>query len=170
MRRISLDRGMLAKTGLTVGLLACLPGLAGLGPALFIVNESPSLPKGFYLRRPGVTPHRDSVVVVAQPASVKAYLQGLGMPPETALIKRVAAVGGEAVCRRQAEVVTPMRSVSALLRDRRGYELPVWSGCRILDEDEVFLLGDTPFSFDSRYFGPVRRSQLAGVYGALVTW
>lgn len=92
------------------------------------------------------------------------------MPPEVLLIKRVAAVGGEAVCRRQAEVATPMRSVPVLEQDGRGHALPVWSACRRLAKDEVFLLGDTPSSFDSRYFGPVRRSRLSGVYRELMTW
>lgn len=170
MRRVHLVGGMLVKVSLTAVTLASAMLVAGKGSALLVVNESASLPKGVYLRRPGAEIGRGSVVVLAQPPEVKAYLRGLGMPPEVLLIKRVAATGGERVCRRQADVATPMRSVAALGRDGRGYELPAWTGCRLLAADEVFLLGDTAASFDSRYFGPVRRSQLSGVYRELVTW
>ena len=52
----------------------------------------------------------------------------------------------------------------------RGAALPAWRECRILAPDEVFLLGDTPGSFDSRYFGPVRRSDVVGVYREVLTW
>lgn len=30
--------------------------------------------------------------------------------------------------------------------------------------DEVFLMGDTPDSFDSRYFGPVNTADIEGVW------
>ena len=55
-------------------------------------------------------------------------------------------------------------------RDRAGLPLPEWSGCRRLDTGELFLLGDTETSFDSRYFGPVRVEQLQGVYREGVRW
>ena len=54
--------------------------------------------------------------------------------------------------------------------DRTGAALPVWRGCRRLAPDERFLLGDTPGSFDSRYFGPVRTRDLEGVFRETLTW
>jgi type IV secretory pathway protease TraF len=99
---------------------------------------------------------------VAALAAERAYL-----PPGVPLIKRVAAVAGDHVCAIGSAVVLHTETVIRRLdADAAGRPLPHWSGCRRLDEDEVFLLmADAPDSFDSRYFGPV---PLASVMGRLV--
>lgn len=159
-----------AAAGVVVILLGSVAPLARETPALVLINESPSLPKGLYLRRPGASPVSGAIVAASQPAAARSYLGALGAPAAMLLIKRVAAVEGDAVCRRGAWVATPGRTVEALARDRRGVALPVWSGCRRLQEGELFLLGDTASSFDSRYFGPVRRPEVEGVYREVLTW
>lgn len=138
-------------------------------PAPALINESPSLPRGLYLRI-GAAIELGAVVAVPQPAAVRPYLKRLGVPGDVVLLKRVAAVGGEPVCAVGGAVRTPGRRASALERDRQGAILPAWRECRMLAPDEVFLLGDTPGSFDSRYFGPVRRSDVVGVYREILTW
>lgn len=55
-------------------------------------------------------------------------------------------------------------------RDRRGASLPAWRGCRTLAADELLLLGDTATSFDGRYFGPVRRAEVEGIYREVLQW
>jgi type IV secretory pathway protease TraF len=92
------------------------------------------------------------------------------MPASVPLLKRIAAVGGDQVCRTSDALQWANRSALALPRDRRGWALPSWSGCRRLAGDELLVMGDTPTSFDSRYFGPVRRSSLAGVYVEALRW
>lgn len=159
-----------AVLGVTVFMMTCVGLILDHVPALALVNESPSLPKGVYVRQPGGTAERNAIVAVPQPRAIQPYLSGLGIPAEVLLIKRVAAVGGDVVCRHDGEVTTPDRVVRALTRDRRGVALPAWSGCRRLAPDELFLLGDTASSFDSRYFGPVRRDQIEGVYREGLTW
>ena len=64
----------------------------------------------------------------------------------------------------------PMRTVRIHARDRTGVALPAWRGCRRLAPDERLLLGDTPASLDSRYFGPVRIAQIEGFYRETLTW
>lgn len=59
-------------------------------------------------------------------------------------------------------MILPVRA-----RDGRGEPLPVWRGCRALGPAELFLLGDSPDSFDSRAFGPVDRSSVIGVFAAV---
>lgn len=159
-----------AVLGVAVFMMTCVGLILVHVPAVALVNESPSLPKGVYVRQPGGTPDRDAIVAVPQPKIIQPYLSRLGMPAEVLLIKRVAAVGGEVVCRHEGEVTTPHRRVRALSRDRRGVALPTWAGCRRLASDELFLLGDTASSFDSRYFGPVRRDEVEGVYREGLTW
>jgi len=36
--------------------------------------------------------------------------------------------------------------------------MPSWQGCVTLADDQFFLIGDHPDSFDSRYLGPVHRA------------
>jgi len=49
--------------------------------------------------------------------------------------------------------------------------LPQWSACRTLKTQELFLLSSySPFSFDSRYFGPVKRAAVIGQAIPLWTW
>jgi len=150
--------------------LASVATAANRLPSVVLVNESPSLPKGVYARVPGGQIARGATVAIPQLAGSRAYLGSLGMPARVLLLKRVAAVGGERVCGRNRTVETPHRRVAARTQDRRGVQLPAWQECRVLRTDEIFLLGDTPGSFDSRYFGPVFRSEVTGVYREIVTW
>ena len=139
-------------------------------PALALINESPSLPKGVYVRTAAAEISRGEVVAIRQPAVVRPYLARQGMPPEVRLIKRVAATGGDAVCSDGRWMIAPLSTVRIHERDRNGAHLPAWRGCRRLAADERLLLGDTPSSLDSRYFGPVTTAQIEGVYRETLTW
>jgi conjugative transfer signal peptidase TraF len=153
--------------------LAALGGLAGfarVAPSVALINESPSLPRGLYVRQPQADVTRGRIVAVPQPAPARPYLASLGMPGEVALIKRVAAVGGDRVCVAGGRVWTPDGDRPVRRRDRRGAALPTWEECRRLAAHEIFLLGDTAGSFDSRYFGPVDRAVVIGAYREMVTW
>jgi len=144
--------------------------LAPEGPAMALINESPSVPRGVYVRAGGAAVARGDMVALPQPAGVRGYLAGLGMPPDVRLLKRVAAVEHDPVCRTGDRLIVAGRSVAVRSRDGRGTPLPGWRGCRRLSAGEVFLLGDTSGSFDSRYFGPVRVSDLDGVFREFLTW
>lgn len=167
----------IAKLRLSVpGAVAVAAGLTGLSliahvmPPLALLNETPSLPKGIYLRSFDQTPRRGAVIAVQPPPVARRYLASLGMPASVPLLKRIAAVGGEQVCRTGEGLRWSGRMAMARPRDRRGSPLPAWAGCRRLGADELLVMGDTPTSFDSRYFGPVRRSSLAGVYVEALRW
>ncbi|PZO03156.1 MAG: conjugal transfer protein [Alphaproteobacteria bacterium] len=153
-----------------VTLLAGIALAAQRVPALALINESPSLPLGVYTRTVKSEPARGDVVALSQPPSTRPYLRGLGMPSDVKLLKRVAAVGGDRVCETAGKVATPLREVPVMARDRRGVAVPAWRECRVLRADELFVLGDTPGSFDSRYFGPIHRAQVDGVYRETLTW
>ncbi|NBW09131.1 MAG: S26 family signal peptidase [Caulobacteraceae bacterium] len=159
-----------ALTALALAAAVTRAGEALAGEPWALVNESPSLPRGLYARAPGAAPVRGAVVAVPQPPAARAYLGALGMPAEVLLIKRVAASPGQSVCRQGAVVVAHGRTAAVLERDRYGRRLPGWGGCRRLGPNELFLLGDTPTSFDSRYFGPVDRRDIVGVYRGVATW
>jgi signal peptidase I len=137
-----------------------------------IINETISMTKGAYVRT-GNLDRLEVGDIVAMPmnASAKAYLgDRLGYPEDTMLIKRIAGLSGDTICRERATVTIERKSVQASFKDTMGNDLPSWSGCRTLLVGEVFLLGDHAGSFDSRYFGAVTRQELSGTYKAVMTW
>lgn len=155
---------------LPVLLASGVGALANTGPPPVLVNESPSLPKGIYWRAFGDRPVPGTIVALPQPSRARSYLARTGMPGEVRLIKRVAATGGQIVCVKGGAAETPLGRHRVRDRDRLGRPLPVWHGCRRLAPDELFLLGDTGTSFDSRYFGPVRLAEISGVYREGLSW
>ena len=158
-------------------------GIGGLGASkalqsspFAIINETPSMAKGLYVRGPaiqasGKTLQRGAIVALPLQGAAQAYLTGaLGYPAKTLLLKRVAGFAGDQVCATANSVTVRDRSVVVLARDRQGRSLPHWLGCRVLADNEVFLLGDRPGSFDGRYLGPTSTNALIGTYRAVATW
>lgn len=137
-----------------------------------ILNETPSMAKGVYVRLGKVADlKRGDIIAMPMNSAARNYLvKKLGYPKDTMLIKRVAGLSGDLVCRHDSVVTINKRTMGAARLDRQGNHLQVWNGCRTLSTNEVFLLGDNPSSFDSRYLGPVSRSELAGIYRAALTW
>jgi conjugative transfer signal peptidase TraF len=169
MTRLFTRRGWLALTGV-LGAVMTLPLVVPRLPEIFLVNETRSLPRGLYVRRFHDAPDRGRLVAFAQPEAARSYLAKLGAPPDMMLLKRVAAVGGDHVCLKRDRLHAPGAGVRVMGQDRAGAPLPHWTGCRILETDELFLLGDSPESFDSRYFGPVRLQDTKGVFATAATW
>lgn len=145
-----------------LGILAlALPAVAG--SAAFVWNVTASAPAGIY--RIDRVPWRAGDRVAVHPSYVLAAdLERRGVLPRgRLLIKRVAAAGGDMVCRHDETVwVNGGIAVQARSSDSAGHSLPSWRGCRRLDESEVFLLGDTASSYDGRYFGVTRASEIVG--------
>jgi type IV secretory pathway protease TraF len=51
----------------------------------------------------------------------------------------------------------------ALDRDHLGRILPVWEGCRLVTDQEVFLMNwQSENSLDGRYFGPLPAAAIVG--------
>jgi type IV secretory pathway protease TraF len=80
------------------------------------------------------------------------------------LVKRIVAVRGDTICAAgNAIFINGGLVADRLATDRLGRPLPSWSGCQLLDNDEVFLLmKDVADSFDSRYFGPIPTTAIIG--------
>jgi signal peptidase I len=149
---------------------AALPDLKTKPP--LILNETPSMAKGAYLRVGEVDGlKRGDIIAMPMNNAARNYLvKKLGYTKDTMLIKRVVGLSGDLVCRHNSVVTINKRTLVAARSDRQGNHLQAWNGCRTLSPNQVFLLGDHPASFDSRYFGPVSRSELAGIYRSAVTW
>ncbi len=128
-------------------------------------NASASAPIGLYAIHRAPTVHVGDLVVIAPPAALAGWLSRRHYLPERVLlVKHVAAVAGQRVCRTGAVITIDGRTVGrALGRDRRGCPLPAWSGCRLLKPGELFVMNPTvPDSLDGRYFGPLPVSTVLG--------
>jgi conjugative transfer signal peptidase TraF len=139
----------------------------------FVWNASESVPTGLY----SVVPPRRLIVtdlVVAFPPEPLAMLLAEGgyLPHGVPLIKRILALPGQTVCRKNLAItVDGIEMGTARERDRRGRLLPVWEGCRVVPSGEVFLMNwDEPASLDSRYFGPIPATAIVGRAAPLWTF
>ena len=128
-------------------------------------NASASVPVGFYAVHPAGRLTVGELLVVRPPAPLAQFMAArrylaLGVP----LIKHVAALPGEIVCRSGFTItVNGITEAQALDRDARRRKLPAWQGCRAVRSGEVFLMNaGVPDSFDGRYFGPVPDSKIIG--------
>jgi conjugative transfer signal peptidase TraF len=145
-----------------IGLLAILRPASA--PRL-IWNTTASAPIGLYGLRPGARPSRGELVAALPPPRLARALAERGvLPLGVPLIKPVAAMAGQTVCRDGGLVSVDGRVLaSARSHDRHGAPLPTWRGCRRLGRGEVLLLNPArDDSFDGRYFGPL---PLASVWG-----
>jgi len=106
-----------------------------------------------------------TLVIAIPPEPLAAFpSQGGYLPREVPLLKRILALPGQAVCRNELIIsIDGIEIGTARERDRRGQALPVWRGCRVISEGEVFLMNwDEPASLDGRYFGPIPSSAIVG--------
>jgi conjugative transfer signal peptidase TraF len=128
-------------------------------------NASASVPVGLYVITPAGPLAVTDLVAVQAPEPLAAFIADRGyLPRGVPLLKRVAALPGQTVCRAGAGVTVDGIAIGeALARDRLGRPLPVWQGCRIVAPDELFLMNfDVRDSLDGRYFGPLARSAVIG--------
>jgi type IV secretory pathway protease TraF len=110
------------------------------------------------------------LAAVRPPQALSDWLADRGyLDREALLLKRVAAVESEVVCRHDRAILIEGRlAATARTRDRRGRPLPVWTGCRRLADGDVFLLNEgMPASLDGRYFGPIGAHSIVGVASPL---
>lgn len=138
------------------------------GP-LALYNITPSEPRGWYLRTAG-EPVVGKLVAFRPPAEADRYLRSHGDSAPT-ILKTVVATERADVCTLGGVLRIEGRPRASIAdRDDKGGPLPHWQGCRRLNSQELFVFSDrVPNSFDSRYYGPIRRDQVVGVFRPLWT-
>ena len=133
-----------------------------------IYNHTPSVPTGWYVRSSGEIARGAFVTVRAQDVAPDYAAVRNFTDAGDRFIKRIAANDGDSVCADGDVIRINGRTVAhRAAQDSQGRPLPHWNGCRTLSTDEVVLMGDTPDSFDSRYFGVVREDAIEGVWRPL---
>lgn len=132
-----------------------------------LYNATPSVPAGFYVRSDALV--HEGAFVTVRAADVAGDYAAVRQFTDTGdrFIKRVAAREGDRVCAEGERVSVGFETLTRATHDSEGRALPTWEGCHVLHAGEVFLLGETPDSFDSRYFGIVREDAIEGVWKRL---
>ncbi|WP_375207675.1 S26 family signal peptidase [Hyphococcus sp.] len=133
-------------------------------PPKFIWNASQSAPVGLY-RIENHRPRLDDLVLVAPSKPVADFIASRGyLPAGTPLIKRVAALAGDEICREKEIIfIDGLHVAEARKTDSLGRSMPYWRGCFTLKDNEIFLLNDHPDSLDGRYFGATFLREVIGV-------
>ena len=140
---------------------------------LVLWNPSPSVPVGFYIVKPIDTLEVGALVAVRPPMPLETWLvDNRYVGRDTPLLKRIAALPGAEVCREGSAIQIDGEAIAeAQDRDRLDRPLPVWTGCRVLAEGQIFLLNARePASLDGRYFGPLDVDTIIGRATPLWTW
>lgn len=140
---------------------------------LIYKNPSISEPIGYYFAVPGVKIHTgDLVMTCVTDNSYKHVFNELGLKDVVGqcsnglpyLIKRVVASTGDRVEITKAGVLIngTLYLNSKQFTEGRGvklYPLPIGYS-HVLGEDEYFMLGKSPHSVDSRYFGIIKKNDI----------
>ena len=131
----------------------------------YIWNASNSVPIGLYRLLPVTKLTVTELVAVQPPDLLAAFLDLNGyLPIGVPMLKRVLALPGQTVCRRGLTIAVDGIDVGqAQERDGRGRPLPVWDGCRLVPDGDVFVMNwQSTDSLDGRYFGPLPASTVIG--------
>jgi conjugative transfer signal peptidase TraF len=132
---------------------------------LYIWNASNSVPIGLYRVQPATRLAVTELVAVQPPDLLAAFLDLNGyLPIGVPMLKRVLALPGQMVCRNGLTITVDGIEVGdAQERDGRGRPLPVWHGCRVIADGDVFVMNwQSADSLDGRYFGPLPASAVVG--------
>jgi len=121
----------------------------------------------------GGAPVRGALVLVCLPPEVAAFARARGYVPQggacpgsvVPIGKPVVAIAGDTVAVTPTGLMVngaPVPNSRALVTDRKGRPLPRPPGGRYLvGQDELWVLSSySRLSFDSRYFGAVRVSEV----------
>jgi conjugative transfer signal peptidase TraF len=150
----------------TIGAVAFLLASTGeQSPKRLIWNASESVPIGLYRLRPLRKLAVTDLVAVQPPEPLATSLsEGGYLPRGIPMLKRILALPGQTVCRDHLTIaVDDIALGQARERDGHGRLLPVWQGCRVVADGEVFLMNwQSADSLDGRYFGVLPATVIIG--------
>jgi conjugative transfer signal peptidase TraF len=140
-------------------------------PTKLIWNASASAPMGLYTVAPADAIEVPELVAIMPPEPLAAFMAERGyVGGNVPILKRVLGLPGQEVCRNGGTItVDGVEMGEALERDSIGRDLPVWRGCRVIGDGELFLMNwEVRDSLDGRYLGPTPASAVIG--RALPLW
>ena len=132
---------------------------------LYIWNRSESVPVGLYRVQPASNYYVTQLLAVRPPEPLATFVDLNGyLPTGTPMLKRVLALPGQTVCRDGSTIsVDGIEMGKAQTRDSRGRPLPIWQGCDLVGEGQLFLMNwQSAVSLDGRYFGLTPSTAVVG--------
>lgn len=137
---------------------------------LILYPITPSLAPGLYVRT-FESPKVGMIAAFRVPEAAKRYKASIGedVHGDFLFMKPIVAGPGNHVCQRLNGIyVNGVLMASAASQNRANRVPPTWRSCRQMANDEFFAMSTyVPNSFDSRYFGPIRLSQMMVSYRSL---
>ena len=124
-----------------------------------VLNVTGSMPAMVYRLGNG---ERGSMVSFCSPISHQSIGHGSCPDDSMPLIKRAVGVAGDLVAITDAGIDInwrPVQNSRPLDLDTKASALPHLRGSFSLRQGEIWVAGERPNSFDSRYFGPVKISK-----------
>jgi type IV secretory pathway protease TraF len=162
--QVDRERRSIHVSALAASVLASWLALTSKQTPFFIYNGSQSVPIGLYFVDRSRPSRGDLVLVRPWPELAALLTRHDILPPGVPLLKTVAALADDHVCRDGSIIsINGVLAAEILDSDANGYALSGWSGCRKLVSGELFLLQPNPRSFDSRYFGPALSCDVIGI-------
>jgi conjugative transfer signal peptidase TraF len=144
---------------------ALLSSIAARPVPRFLWNASESVPIGLYRLQPTDRLFVTELVAIEPPEPFATFLaHGRFLPRGILMLKRVLALPGQTVCREELRITVDKTEMGvAREHDSRGRPLPVWQGCHVVADGEVFLMNwQSADSLDGRYFGALPASAIVG--------
>jgi len=165
--------GRLATLSTTLGAAVVVVSTTAVKPVpRYVWNASESVPIGLYRLHPTGRFAVTQLVAVEPPEPLATLLADRRyLPRGIPLLKRVLALPGQTVCRDQLAItIDKIEMGAARAHDRSGRPLPIWQGCHVIADGEVFLMNwRSADSFDGRYFGALPTSAIIGTAEPLWT-
>lgn len=134
-------------------------------PRHIIWNASASVPLGLYAIQDVNQFRVGDLLVATPPPEIEEFLtNGRYIPAGVPLIKHIAALPGQTICRIGNTITVDLHVVGqARTLDSKDRPLPYWHGCLTLGPQQIFLMNAAVSdSLDGRYFGPFERNDIVG--------
>jgi type IV secretory pathway protease TraF len=160
----------LRRSLLVFGSLLAVPACAWLFNAFFAINTTPSVPIGLYVREPCPPSLLNTIVRVKAPEPFHSLAVSRGYFADTSrLLKPVVAENSGFFCVSKGQIsLNGQPIIKANLFDYRQRPVPLRDGCeQVGDNNIILLVKHLPNSFDSRVFGPLRRSSVEACFRPL---
>ncbi|ATW05295.1 S26 family signal peptidase [Sphingorhabdus sp. YGSMI21] len=156
-------RTIFVTAALAIGTIAITATIAM--PRRLIWNASASVPVGLYAVHEVDQFRVGDLLAATPPPEIEEFLADGGyVPAGVPLIKHVAALPGQSVCRIGNTITVDMRVVGQARKlDSKDRPLPYWQRCLTLASQQIFLMNTAvPDSLDGRYFGPFDKADIVG--------
>ena len=137
-----------------------------------IFNFTPSIPLGIYMVKDKKSFVTGDVLVFAPPENVEKIVHDRKwlVAKRGYLLKPIVAVPGDSVCIENSHFyVNNLDFGEVKSQDKEGRWLPDYHFCGTVKPGTFFVGVRAGNSFDSRYFGPIKTTQILGVAKNILT-